>query len=426
MPVQHAKSVFKFITCFLAVLLLACILLTAAYTLPTGKIEENLVPTADSLYIEGEYPSILSWCSSGLDNFTDSWMMLLAAEPGNDSPFKAALSSAYSACSASPYSSLVDHYKFGVENEGTYTYQRYWHGYLIFLKPLLSLSDYDGIRLINSALLLFIMVALMLLLILFKKTALILPLGFTILMANPLVIRKSFQYSGCFYIILLACILLLILENRQKLRLWAIHAFLIFGMLTSFFDLLTYPVSTYCVPAAFFMYLLGEKKLGAIFINYVKTGFAWCFGYFGMWLSKWILGSIVLKNNIISNAMNAAKFRTSGEGVISIPETILENLRFFSDTPFIYPVLIFVFAGFAAALFILLKNRGFRGELVSKCILPYSLSLLIPFVWYAVLHNHSAIHAFFTNKALLGSVFSLMLMSSEFIVKFIRTKKSPT
>lgn len=416
---RFQKLALKFIVCFFAFLLCAVLLLSAAYSLPTETIDANVASSAAFLESEGEYIPVFTWCSSKLDNFTDSLMLLMAAEPRHGSSLESSMLSLYSANQDSPYFSLIDHYLYDKDMNGPYSYSRYWHGYLVFLKPLLMITDYEGIRLINSAALLLLMAVLFLVLLLKKKYECIIPLGLCILLANPLVIRKSLQYSSCFYLILIVLLLLLILEQQNSFHESSVLVFLFLGMGTSFLDLLTYPLATYCVPAVMYMYLCADKKACSTIINIIKTGFAWCFGFAGMWVSKWIVGSIVLKENLFVSALSSAKYRTSREGVVGVGETIALNLKYFCDTPFIYLTLIFVLIVVCVSFVILLRRKESAIVFLSRYVLPYSVSVVLPFMWYAVLHNHSAIHHFFTNKALLGTAFGLLTMATDLAKNYI-------
>ena len=137
----------------LSLLSAACIgtlLLCGAYALPTGPIDENVRKSAEILEKEGTYPSLFSWCLSTLDNFTDSYMLLEAADPTEEPLLHRALLNRPGVGSRDPRKALTDHYLGGEPfPEGT-GYTRYWHGYQIWLKPLLSVTTYGGIRILNG------------------------------------------------------------------------------------------------------------------------------------------------------------------------------------------------------------------------------------------------------------------------------------
>jgi len=418
--VEFRRLCLKLIICFFVLLISAILLLTLVYSLPVDRINANMSSSAEVIKSEGEYPHILPWCTSQLDNFTDSIMLLIASEPLHGNALESAMASTYSRVgSEDPYMSLTEHYLYGSEFSKTYNYHRYWHGYLLFLKPLLTVTDYAGIRIINTVFIVLMVAFLLLLLLVKKKYECILPVCIMILLANPLVISRSLQFSTCFHITLVGLILLILLEKRDHASGTAVFIFLFLGMSTAFMDFLTYPLATYCVPAAMYMYLNHDKSTGCTLVNIVKTGLAWLFGFAGMWGSKWIVGSIVLRENLFTAAMKSAKFRTSGDGVASIPKTIIYNLKDFFNTPFSYIFLIFVFAVFAASFFVLLVRRDSLFKFVLRYILPYTAVIVLPFIWYVALHNHSAIHHFFTNKALMGTAFGLLIMATDLAKNYI-------
>lgn len=44
-------------------------------------------------------------------------------------------------------------------------------------------------------------------------------------------------------------------------------------------------------------------------IDILRAFYIWGIGYVGIWMSKWILGTIVLSNNVIYNAVQSVFFR---------------------------------------------------------------------------------------------------------------------
>ena len=77
------------------------------------------------------------------------------------------------------------------EDVGSIAYPRYWHGYLVVLRPLLMVTGYLGIRSINTVFFAVTMLLLVLVIIKRKQYQLFLPLGITILFLRPLAIVHS-------------------------------------------------------------------------------------------------------------------------------------------------------------------------------------------------------------------------------------------
>lgn len=92
--------------------------------------------------------------------------------------------------------------------------------------------------------------------------------------------------------------------------------FLITGMVTSYVDLLTYPLITLGLPMMVFLLRWQEndgtwrKKL----LYFMGNSMFWGIGYALMWGSKWILNSIFTNGNIFENVRTEIEIRLSNTG----------------------------------------------------------------------------------------------------------------
>ena len=84
-------------------------LLCAAYALPTGTIDVNVRKSAEVMEAEGTYPTLFSWCLSTLDNFTDSYMLIEAADPSEGSVLEKALANRPGIGARDPRAALTDY-----------------------------------------------------------------------------------------------------------------------------------------------------------------------------------------------------------------------------------------------------------------------------------------------------------------------------
>lgn len=102
-------------------------LLVLVYSIPIEKIENNVRISAKQIAEEGVTPPLFTWCSSRLDNWTDSIMLLSAAYEDEDSSLKNAMQFEYRRIEGKdPYESLLLHYIDDVPFTYTYVYGRYW------------------------------------------------------------------------------------------------------------------------------------------------------------------------------------------------------------------------------------------------------------------------------------------------------------
>lgn len=138
--------------------------------------------------------------------------------------------------------------------EEAFEYPRYWHGYLIFLKPLLILFDYTQI----IYLLLIITFGLIIILNLsiykkFQNIYLNIFFLISIILFDMEISTFTINENICFIISMISSIYVLKKEKTNML-------FFITGMLTSFFDLLTLPIITLCYMLVFSC--MKEQKSG--------------------------------------------------------------------------------------------------------------------------------------------------------------------
>ena len=253
--------------------------------------------------------------NSQLDNFTDALMLLTAAHPSEKSSFISAIDiDCYKEPGVKSVDTLLEVYQNHSTDVAKESYGRYWHGYLIFLKPLLTFLNYGEIR----SVLMFVQLALMIAVLLEvskKKSTLLFPVFAMWIFLNPVSMMLSVQYNTVLLLTLLAIYTMLKVEQYwgiEQIYEWSL-LFLIVGMLTSYFDLLTYPLLTLGIPLVSWLAIyLSEKKVVNVY-SIIRFSLFWGLGYGGMWSFKWILGSIITGENLFANALNSVAERTSGD-----------------------------------------------------------------------------------------------------------------
>ena len=232
------------------------ILLTISYVIPTDRIENNVRKSAlETIEEEGLYPEITHMATSYLDNWTDSIMLANAAHSGNTSPLNDAMQNPRFVADEFPDQSLIKWAKTG-EYDYESHYPQYWHGYLVLLKPLLVFMSLREIRVLNGFCQVSLVVLVSILLWKRKRTNMILPWIISYGLLMPIALAKCLQFSSCFYILTLASIAVLCHKNKLEL----FFVFLWAGIATAFFDFLTYPISTFGIPAVFFLMVKPKWK----------------------------------------------------------------------------------------------------------------------------------------------------------------------
>lgn len=312
-----------------------------------------------------------------------------------------------------PTESLIKYFNTG-EYTDVWSYARYWHGYLIYLKPLLLCMDYGNMRILNSGVQILLNVLIIFLLYKKKLSEYILPYILATLLLMPIVIGMSLQYSSVFYIYTIGCILLLYKVEKWKYTHKYIYFFFIIGILTSYFDLLTYPLLTFGMP--FILYVcINRDPIIKVVLNNIKFLLCWGFGYIGMWMGKWIIATMFTGENIILDALNSIVNRSSMNDLqgnaFSLIDVIHLNITEFLQTPIIILVVMYILI----CLFLIIK-RDLAKDLANNFI-ALSICVLLPFIWYMGASNHSYIHFWFTYRELTITAFSLMCICAKTLHK---------
>ena len=299
----------KVLAMIVAGVLLGAILITLAYCIPVNQT--NAQKSIDSLEGEGWYPSATqlkssldtyfhSYLPGVLDGATDGLMLEKATRQIEGNPLWEAM------------------------NMEGYTY--YWHGYVVILRVLLLFMDYEQFRFLNCILQLMMMFFVAHFIWEKKGQRYALALLTSYFLMMPMAMFLSLQFSWIFYIAM-ALSLLICYRHTWFTEKRIPYIFVIVGMLTSFFDLLTYPLYTWAFPLLLLI-LLSEDGQKAL--NYVKTvvvsGLGWILGYAGMWFGKWALAGWIVHRNVIQEAWDEVLFRSGSEESLNLIAR-LETLR---------------------------------------------------------------------------------------------------
>lgn len=368
----------KVLAMIVAGVLLGAILITLAYCIPVNQT--NAQKSIDSLEGEGWYPSATqlkssldtyfhSYLPGVLDGATDGLMLEKATRQIEGNPLWEAM------------------------NMEGYTY--YWHGYVVILRVLLLFMDYEQFRFLNCILQLMMMFFVAHFIWEKKGQRYALALLTSYFLMMPMAMFLSLQFSWIFYIAM-ALSLLICYRHTWFTEKRIPYIFVIAGMLTSFLDLLTYPLYTWAFPLLLLI-LLSEDGQKAL--NYVKTvvvsGLGWILGYAGMWFGKWALAGWIVHRNVIQEAWDEVMFRSGSDEALNLFDRLVALYRNWKH--YEYPL-------YAALLAIWLtwfiyKSLNGKTQIVrQEKNGAYLLITLSSFVWYFVLANHTLGHHFFTYR----------------------------
>lgn len=374
---------------------------TAAYMIPGEWTRDNVMDSMALLDDEGVCPKVWGNFFIRKDNFTDGTMYNISVTAADGySLTNSMLNPRYcdNEGKMSPARAGIEGMKGNLSHQDRWDYGRYWHGYLLPLRVSSIFVPLSTLRIINAAALWLLLLAATYLI--YRKIGLTVAVCFIV--ANLAVcfqsVTMSLQFSTCFYLMLAGVILML---SSRKLR-SGNNVYLFFiatGGLTSYFDLLTTPIITLCIPMC--LWIIKENDPDNLRHTLGMT-LSWGTGYAVIWGSKWIMASILTENNFIADAFNSIGIHTSHRmadvAAIVTREHILTML-----TPTAVVIVLLIFA------------LRYRRSYAANLFLP--VIALMPIAWYAVLWNHSCVHLWFTWRSLIVTTFCCLLMMCHVTVK---------
>ena len=382
------------------------VLLVIVSLIPQNTIYKN---TKDSMYLlcsEGSGIDILSLRGSTLDVFTDSLMLSTAFKSAGNLYETMMATRFLEGSDDQPLLTLQKYFEEGDEGLGTTEYARYWHGYLIFLRPLLCVGSLISIRALNM-LIQFSLVALALTLLYRKgkaKASLTIPFFVMWMTLSPVALTASLQYYSSFYSMMFAVIALLLLKDLSFKKIW--YVFLTTGILIGFFDLLTYPLVSLGVPLILFFSLDYEskKKVPIRIWECVAFSVAWCAGNMGMLVCRWIITSIISGNNVFKEGMNRVIFRTMHKYAdisYSFVGTFKLNMSDMLNQ-------LAVFAVGLGLLIFVLNITKIRRNVNFAALIALLLVTAYPLIWYFVVMQHSNLHHWMTYRNFSVAIYGIM------------------
>ena len=418
---MNMKTFRNMLLVLLASVILGTVLLILVYSLPVNVMRNNVSKSIDALLQKGDYPS---WSEGGgitsiLDYFTDAIMINTAIYSSGKHVYDSMMNQRRKYNEAR---SRTEDLSMALKAENTnedglnvVSYPRYWHGYLLYLKPMLMFLSVNRLKMINFLLQFFLLIAVVMKMSYKVGKAYVFAFAMAVLVINPISTVLCLTFCDVYYIVLIMMIIMLDYNNSLN-RDNRYYIFFTFGgIATAYFDLLTYPFASLGIPTVLYVLMNANEriKLSESLSSIVKIAMSWGFGYAGMWSSKWLVSSLLTGNNIIWDALNAASFRINGAWN-GVPMTWAERFKglsvrlasmqgFYAALILISVILVIILIAVFVYISIIRGSTSFQ-EIITLFIVS-----LYPFIWYSILQNHTIIHFhLFTHKLLSVSVFAAL------------------
>ena len=407
-------------------------LMIAVYCLPTDKMFNNIKGSVDTMKM-GEVPR---WSShvihTSLDNFADATILCKAAYPVKNVVEDAMLIPSWNPIwdgvyyPAKGFVQIVETGHLDVET-GENIYPRYWHGYLTIVKPLLLFFTSEKLKVLN--LYIQTLLAFLALILIYKRLGIYYTYSFAlmIIIINPITTALAFQHTNVYVTMLLMVIIILLYNDKINKGNKYPYFFMLVGILTAYFDLLTYPLVPLGIGLVIYFAMnkqtFVESPEKFVVLKLLNNCLSWTFGYFGMWSGKIAMASLLTDQNVFQDAMQALIMRTShhsgsmsiGES-ITVFETIIINVRSLCQGP----IKIIFLVTFIYLLYLILFKYKRKFTFNKITFIAMSLIAALPLMWYAFLCNHSFAHTPFAYRELTITAFSILAFIVESIPQLKR------
>ena len=365
----------------------------------------------DEILAKG-YPS--TW----LDNTSDCFFLQYATYDGGESIWKKALLNPRYVVNGhtTPDAELKEYLENGDQNLIGAPLSRYWHGYLVVLKPLLLFLSYQDIRMVNMMVQGGLLVWLLWLMIERGLKRYLPAFTVAILALTPFVMPLNMHYSVVYLIALLGMIVMLQWPQWVQDRLGSSMLFLLLGIATSYFDMLTYPLLSFGLPAVVWL-LLSEKEGGANALRtLIRVGLVWLLGYAGMWAGKWLLVAVGASPEEAITALQSFTYRSSAEEYGRMA-TVMRNIAVLWRKPFKLLALVAALGAVVVLAYRLARRQRLFAPVSPMLTLALLGLAVLPLAWYYVLPNTNHVHYFFMHRALSVTVFALACLLSRLFAK---------
>lgn len=414
------KNILKCIGAFFITIAALWALLVLTSLIPNGKIRTNMFGSAEQY--NGADPFYQSAGRNTVtDNYADVILLNVLWNIKSDDAFVSSLDTKY----YDGDDGVTDR----GENYGLFSavfedippntdYSRYWHGSVIFIRPLMLLGDVRVVKLAGIIFALLFLIIDCIMLIKRRQGFAAAALVISFLAVQMYNIRLSLEYMPTVLICLGMLPFFVCLEKRGDVPLSVLSV--ICGTMTAFFDFLTTETLTILIPLIIIMMI--RKNEGRFegfkreLVTSAKCGVSWACAYLCTFLVKWTAASIVTGENKFIAAISSAEVRVNGEAeelspVMQMIFAPLANISaMFGGYERVRPANIiaglFITAAISAGIFFIFR-RGEKGSGKGFAWLMLVLGL-VPYLRYIVLNNHSYLHEFFTYRAQAASVLALM------------------
>lgn len=421
------KKVEKYIITYILMIILFFIMLFITSLIPREVIKPNIKKSADILFNDGEFFKIPTFGKEiNSDISTDAIMLNIVYSMDDSNRIESIMKNRRNYIPEKTQIVIPDvvgdlhhegeRYLMTKELKDTandielksYEYARYWHGYIIILRPLLIFFDVIEIRIILQITIL--LALLIMLYYIYKNVNLKIASLILICFIAMDLLTWILTIQGNFVMIIAIITSIFVANKKITDKNFSLILFIV-GGITAYLDFLTTPLITFLLPIVIFNLVNNDKTdCKTVLINFIKRAFAWGLGYFLTWAIKWGLCDLLYGTGIIENSIEQFLYRVGITSKYKFKNNIVvASLKFniIAGAANILNILIILLM-----YPIILKNIVLNGKNIffSPNKIVYYISAVLPILWYILIAEHSMHHYFFTYKTMLITLISIVLI----------------
>jgi len=408
---KYAAVIMVTVICLIGTLILTALI-------PKQAIYDNLLDSAEEMVEHGLFERIVENMDSTIMHYyADAITLNIICHLDEEHPIESVLEDNY--YRSESYHNTKDLLESVEENrEVNAEYARYWHGFIVIIKPLLIVMTVGQIHWALFAV--FLILTGVLFFQLFRQNGIgeIITLSIAMLMTLTFLTPFIFEYIWMVLLMLIYSITGLHIQKKRDYK-TLICMFAVDGIMAAFFDFLTIETVTLLVPLILvLMQMHKDKRFDKDDIVFsIKSAVSWGMGFILMWALKWVLVSTVLHMSTSHFLMDSLKARSIGSGgvklLFNIKAAIFNNISML--LPFDIPgcgvipgiILLIIFS---YILYVYRKDNWDKTYVLLLLVIA-----VIPYIRYIVMSEHSAGHYFFTYRAQLSTLLAVGAVFIEMV-----------
>lgn len=382
-------------------------LLVLSALIPGETLRDNMLSSADTLCENEVFFKIWKDVpASHVDRYADSILLNIACHWDSSEPLRSVMLSEFY---STDQLNENDNFRNALLGElpANTQYLRYWHGSAVLVRLAHTFTDIRGMYIMNAGVMIILTALLVFMLIRRRLYAGAVGTAAALIAAGIWIVPFSLEYTWVFIIALAFSAAAVKLSDRENPLLLSVM-FLLSGIVTNYLDFLTAETLTLTMPLLLALYIRRESPSCSNAVFALKNTLLWGAGYAGMWVTKWLLAAAVLGEDTMPYVSEHIAERIGSEPLEEITEALAGNISClfpvgYGGIGIIAAVLLILAAAYICFVY---RKPGING----RQILIYAAVGAVPFVRYIILHEHSALHYFFTYRALAGTVLAVCLM----------------